>query len=745
MPDEFVSAIAACLKYDGGPAQDKLEDLICRVLHRSPKEPSCEQLKDLQKQIETALPDGHDRVALVYGGATKIKGYVFEAPKLPEIRGASALLDWVNHDVLPSLWDATPCGRGGIVFGGGGHILGFARTVESEGQQLAEAIERTYARHTLTADSVAVAEEFNLLELRYGRAPMAYWVEEFLNDWTDERKRRVLETYYYLPEELRGDASEAAIRARFYNRKTFGELVGLLRIAAHRRRAERGAGASFYPLLPWSQRCDSSDVRPAVWQGQVGDEVERREMSEASARKRYAGQLAKGSDKVEWFKKNFAWRAERDEIRQGSWERQWKDYLKQSLEEHRDIPYARGYAAEQLERFEPAPDVHAIGAASDGYIGLIYADGNNVGRLMATLKTPDQYRERSKDLRHAAQDAVFHALGDHLRPHGRFHPFEIIAIGGDDLLLIVPAKYAFEVALAIGYRFESNPNLALPKPRTLNDRYRGPTSYPQYDFASYIPQIGLSAGVVIAQETAPIFFLRDLVEELLKSAKGLANKNAERGDLGGAIDFMVLKSVTMVTDKIMGFRRAALSNRADVERSLRHVTELLSPGDAARTLEALATRPEAVAVRELRQLTARPYTWHEFAGLLAAIRALQDVRMPRSQLYRLREVLDEGLQSGVLAGSLEYLHTRVRLRSPRVQEKLLTYVEHAWRPAPRHGLGAAPGAPPWLRALTEMNVTLPAPGADGLEERRKVKVGGWETIWADLVEAYEMVEEREQP
>ncbi|MEN9223118.1 MAG: hypothetical protein Q6M04_11850, partial [Thermostichus sp. BF3_bins_97] len=33
------------------------------------------------------------RIGLVYGGATKIKGYVFESAKLAEVRGASALLD----------------------------------------------------------------------------------------------------------------------------------------------------------------------------------------------------------------------------------------------------------------------------------------------------------------------------------------------------------------------------------------------------------------------------------------------------------------------------------------------------------------------------------------------------------------------------------------------------------------------------------------------------------------------------
>jgi CRISPR-associated protein Cmr2 len=719
MPGDFVAAIASCLAPPGEAPSDELKRLVDEVLN-GPSEPSRHDLTNLQKKIDD-VTGGRDRIALVYGGATKIKDYVFEAPKLPEIRGASALLDWVNLAALPRLWSLAPEQQGGIVLKGGGHILGFAPA--GAGQPLAEQIERLYAEHTLTADSVAVAGEFSLLELRYGRVPLTYWIDQFLIDWKDERKRAALMMYYCPSEGLdHDDVSEEAARRRFYHRKTFGELVALLRIESFRRRAGRGAGeAPFYPLLPWSERCDSSDIRPAVWQGVVGDEAEQREISEASARKRYAGLLAKGSQKIGWFKKNFVWEDAPTDIEDTSWEAQWKEYLR----ENPDIPYARDHDPAHLQVMEPAPDVHQIGAASNGYIGVIYADGNNVGRLMATLKTPHEYHGWSERLRDAAKQAVFGALGAHLKPSNGFHPFEIIAIGGDDLLLIVPAKYAFEIALAIGYRFESNPELAAQSPRTLNDRYNGPAPHPDYNFSGYTPRIGLSAGVIIAQETAPIFFLRDLVEELLKSAKKLANRYAERNDFGGAVDFMVLKSIAMVTDRIDGFRRAALTNRADVERGLREPAHARQAGEA---------NAQAGAQPEVRELIARPYTWNEFAGLLAAIRALQQARMPRSQLYRLRETLDEGLRSGVLAGSLEYLYTRARLRSPRIQKALLTHVERSWRAAPRHEVGVSLGAPPWLRMKTKVSA-----------DARKIELAGWETIWADLVEAYEMVEEREQP
>src|SRR5207253_1002052 len=108
-------------------------------------------LEDLQRDIAVILPGKRDQIALVYGGATKIKGYVFEAPKLPEIRGASALLDRINQKDLPKLWDealGAELGAECIVYASGGNLLAFAPT--GFGQRLANQIEQTYTRETLT-------------------------------------------------------------------------------------------------------------------------------------------------------------------------------------------------------------------------------------------------------------------------------------------------------------------------------------------------------------------------------------------------------------------------------------------------------------------------------------------------------------------------------------------------------------------------------------------------------------------
>lgn len=731
MTTSFVLPIATCLAATHVITLEAAQSLVATVLSVSPETtPSRDQLQQLQAQITQALPGTTDHVALVYGGATKIKGYVFEAARLPEIRGASALLDWINTPALTTLWQtevgrvfqerlqldaatarqrATDC----IVYAGGGNILALAPA--DMGADLANAIERTYTEHTLTANSAAVWQAWSLLELGHGRQPLAYGVDQFIEDWQHERRRARLAQYYYPPEGVAADDwRDQALQQRYFNRKTFGELVTLLAVQFYRRREEQedrtGSGGMprsvpFYPVAPWDVRCDSSGERPAVCDVPTAEGT--RPMSKASARKRYVGQVVKREQQRDWYQERFGsddWQIlQGDELEQQSWEQRWETYL----DAHPDTPYARQWRAGNRQA-RPARDLREIGRQSQRYVGLIYADGNNVSRFIATLKTIDVYAAVAHILSDCAEQSVFAALAAHLHPapiDGEIvHPFEILTIGGDDLLIIVPGNRAFEIALTIGTTFERDitcrleeldlPALNALKRERIPDRYRSLQSELARRSKDYNPLLGLSAGVVIAQENAPVFFLQKLAEELLKSAKDLARHRADQmqpRDFSGALDFMVMKSITMVTDNIASFRKHALS-------------------DVARKDQDAATR----------RLTARPYTWHEFAGLLTTVRALKDRQVPRSQLYRLREVLYRTRDAGIVAGSLEYLYTRARQKGEQ-SAALFEHVEQNWRDADQSAAMLGLGTPPWLR----------------------MRQGGWESIWPDLVEMYDMVDVNE--
>jgi CRISPR-associated protein Cmr2 len=734
MPIEFAPAVAACLTYPDQPPPDVLK-AAQRILGEGefaqnppPSMPSREQVQALNNEIQALLDGVPDQIALVYGGATKIKGYVFEAPRLPEIRGASALLDWVNVRALRQLWIDQLGPRVGadlaaqcILVATGGTFLAFAPA--AVGPQLAAAVEACYAEHTLTANSVAVAQTFSLLELRYGRAPLDYWVDQFRTDWSNEELSPFLASYYY---PKTGDASP---EARFYQRKTFGELVTLLASAANRRRESRGDErpeenprrrvVGHTPLRPWAAKCASSDVRPAVVAAPQPDGDERR-LSESSARKLFVGQRMKQTDDDrKWFPQALGytpqvvgelarWQGLRPdalehtptvtdaehEAAATAW-MSWEDRFRLHL--HQNEPageYLRMWR--EVGKARPAQDIGEIAQASEleRYIGLIYADGNNVGRRLATLTNPGDYTAFGRKMDHDINQAVFTALASKLRPtevqpeHGpkRFvHPFEIITVGGDDVLLIVPGSAALDIALTLAYTFERT-QAAGDSARQPFGRYALAMDN-GYDFGSYTPSLGLSAGVVIAPETTPIFFLRDLAEELLKNAKGKVRGHPE---WGGALDFMVLKSVTMVTDKISTFRDEAYGSD--------------DPG--------------------VPRGTARPYLWPEVQGLLHSARQLAPQRFPRSQLYRLRERLLAARHEGGIAPSMvDYLHTAVSGLRPDARERLLKTML-AWG-----STAANRNVPPWLHRAVEV-------------KRRNGSVlalNAWETVLPDIVEVAEFV------
>ncbi|NOK59501.1 MAG: CRISPR/Cas system-associated protein Cas10, large subunit of type III CRISPR-Cas system [Chloroflexi bacterium AL-W] len=649
------------------------------------------------------------RIGLVYGGATKIKQYVFEAPKLPEIRGASAILDRINLVDLRLLWDQQGLTHQMIIYASGGSILGFAPGDQAE--QLAQDIEQTYTRETLLANSVAVSRTFSLLEVLFGVNTHKYGLPEFKDDWKHPELRQNLEKYYYDPPRAH-DIAE--VTRRFINRKNFGELITLLATMANRRREGLGGSTDgnnlrrdipHYPILPLAQKCQTSDIRAAIIRPPFDSTML---LSEASARKAYAGRFVKKTDTkrtndfaddISWYYRgpHSAVSAAEEEIDNfpalQSWEERWEAWFKKS---GANSPYAQMLKRQQIIEVAAAQDVDDIGATAtsraNGYIGMIYADGDRVGQRIATLKTPDDFTTFSNQLSEAALKAVFIALGKHLKPHNKkngsyIHPFEIITIGGDDLLLLVPGDKALEIATTIAYEFETG--ITDDKTTRQVGRYQG-TIEP--DFTSYTPNIGISAGVVIAPENTPIFFMQKLAEDLLKNAKKLSKTKQS----GGAIDFMILKSITMVTDQLDTFRRKAYGVNPQ-------------PGKQMHA-----------------EFTARPFLWHELVGLLETVRELKQAHLPRSQLYRINEVVqDKNNSSPVFPSILEFLYTSVR-QEPVVQNALQQLRER-WRNGDNEQQNPAA---PWLKNTRKT------------KEHRTTTY--WETFWPDIVEIYDFVAQKEQ-
>ncbi|NET88418.1 MAG: type III-B CRISPR-associated protein Cas10/Cmr2 [Kamptonema sp. SIO1D9] len=686
-------------------------------------------------EIENDYPELSQQttpIGLVYGGATKIKGYVFTSAKLPDIRGASALLDRINLIDLPAFFNQEPkicqeepeselsqglqadCQRLRdwldeefpqlrtalipelIIYSTGGNILAFCPAAYVN--DLANAIEKRYTTETITANSCAVGDTFHLLEFRFGLLqnplPKTLWLDWYRREY----QHPLVEAYFGKVEK------ETDIVTKFFNRKSFNELAGKLATQFNQRRSgndtENRPSRRYPPMLethPYLIR-EEGDRASAVVKTKLPGEPE---FSENLARKRIMGQRAKQDKEQNWYRQTpFTW--EPGEVE--SWANKFTRFLGESPHN-----YYRNVAQNEVRE---ALSLEEIGNASNGYISFIYADGNNMGGYIQKIKTPEEYQQFSHDIFEATEKSVYYALREHLQPHklnnlrklesrnreGTWvHPFEIITIGGDDVLLIVPANQALDIAKTIGEEFEriliSKQRYNLSEDTSTNfkktHRYR-----PDLATDSHC-QLSMSSGVLTIAYDTPVYYAENLTSQLLKSAKKKAKLLKNYDYYGGTVDFLTLKSVTMISSNVESFREEGLIKK----------------------------QPDKPRLK----LYATPYTLHELGGVIETAKALQESKFPRSQLYQIRSLLAHGKHTAIL----NYRYFRVRLQKNQ-QILLEEKFEQAWCPPkdPKNNGNLAP----WM-------FLEPVPEKENSQELNQEKQPStYETIWQELVDIYPFVE-----
>ncbi|MEL6461216.1 MAG: type III-B CRISPR-associated protein Cas10/Cmr2 [Cyanobacteria bacterium J06621_15] len=757
-PDIMLSEEMLQALRSGKAVTDELSKLVKQV----------EKLQEIQEIPEDDFPkttkelldkygnlwNQKTKVGLVYGGATKIKQYVFEAAKLPYIRGASAILDRINLVDLPAFFGAEEddnfpqCVKAKeycqqvrewlnkddnfaglsqalipelIIYSTGGSILAFCPAAFVD--DLANAIEKRYTHETLTANSCAVGDTFKLLELRFGLLSDSIEETFWLDGYLKNQDNAVVKAYFDQPGV---DSPEQ----KFRDRKSFNELV--LRLAnqfSQRRngnRSNKGNRSSrCYPPMfethPYLHR-DESDSHNAIVR--VGDDENQNEglpgepwLSETLARKLLMGQITKREykdDVPKWWKKlGLDWKPGNVE----GWVKRFEDY-------RFDVPSKYYQGVENPERVEEARSLREIASAStpSGFVAYIYADGNNMGGyIRQKIKTPQDYQRFSQDIFEATEKSVYAAIDKHLRPHLYIpdakssrknknpvwiHSFEIITIGGDDVLLVVPADKGLEIAKTIGEEFESrlidknksqgDYSLALTKPKddSKAHRYHSNNSSEQPPVSKC--KLSMSTGVLITACDTPIYYADKLVSQLLKSAKKTAKdlkKNHQY--FSGTVDFLVMKAVTMISSNIKEFREQGLTK--------------VSPD-----------KPKL-------KLYSSPYTLYELGGLLETVEAFKKTSFPRSQLYQIRSLLEKGKRTAIL----NYRYFGIRLQDDNAKQLLEEQFEKPWCEAKTNNGNIAP----WMSVEDE--------NKDKKEAKKEDSKTTYETIWRDIVDLYPFVPEKD--
>jgi CRISPR-associated protein Cmr2 len=706
-----------------------------------PKEYFPKTIKELHND-NRELWQQETRIGLVYGGATKIKQYVFEASKLPDIRGASALLDRINLVDLPAFFGD---GRRSlsieqwldgnfpdlrkalipelIIYSTGGSILAFCPAAFID--DLANAIEKRYTHETLTANSCAVGDTFKLLEFRFGLLQDNIEDTFWFNEYENNQGNSIVQAYF--------DQSEVSDSfERFQNRKNFNELVGKLANQFTQRRngnnlpnIERPSRC--YPPIfethPYLQR-DESDRRSAIMRVELPNS---RFLSEPLARKRLVGEIAKRESSHAWYDNaNLEWNPL--DIWIPSWVKKFQEFLNE--EDNQELAN-RYYGAVNQEDVKEARSLREIASAShpSGFVAYIYADGNNMGGyIRQKIKTPQDYRLFSKDIFEATEKSVYKALAGYLHPYrytpdGKssrtnkepvwIHPFEIITIGGDDVLRVVPADKALEIAKMIGDEFEKR---LLDTNRYLLEEIQPNLLAHRYTTDNVPPAskclLSMSTGVLITAQDTPIYYADKLVSQLLKSAKKYAKElKKDHKYYGGTVDFLVMKAVTMISSNIKEFREQGLIKNKDGESKLK--------------------------------LYASPYTLYELGGLLETAKAFKKAEFPRSQLYQIRSLLERGKRTAIL----NYRYFRIRLTNEAAKQELTDNFELAWCDALTNNGNIAP----WLSDIASIRrnlLLLIFLEASPPEEFRShyivltlLKKYTYETIWRELVDLYPFIAE----
>ncbi|MBS0016037.1 MAG: type III-B CRISPR-associated protein Cas10/Cmr2, partial [Arthrospira sp. SH-MAG29] len=543
-------------------------------------------------------------------------------------------------------------------------------------------------------NSCAVGDKFRLLEIRFGMLAQNFDDTPWFDWYKQQVNNPLVESYFGNPK-----AKNSNIQECFFNTKSFNELTRKLAIKFNQRRSGNATPNRPYRRYPIHLETHPYLVRDTNDRTSAIDTVEglpsEPKFSEPIARKYLMGQVTKRDDtNKNWYQKlGLTWKPGYVD----SWVTKFEDFLKNNPELNSD--YDSKPDRRNGDKITQTRNLEEIANSSSYFLSMIYADGNNMGGYIQKIKTPEAYRQFSEDILEATEKSVYYALAKNLHPHqlknlrkpdnpkrenAWVHPFEIIAIGGDDVMIMVPANKSLAIAKDIGEKFE---DILAAKGRYNIDKSTQPNKpgnihrYLPADATHYDSRLSTSMGVLTIKYDTPIYYANNLVSQLLKSAKEKAKKlKKDQEYYGGTVDILTLKSVTMISSDIKKFRENGL---------------------------VVNTQPKL-------QLYAAPYTLHEVGGLIKTIQAFKKVDFPRSQLYQIRSLLERGKRTAIL----NYRYFCVRLKSDN-RRLIQDDFEKAWCfPKDETNNG---NLAPWM-SIVDDKTTI------------------YETLWREIIDLYPFIE-----
>lgn len=213
-------------------------------------------------------------------------------------------------------------------------------------------------------------------------------------------------------------------------------------------------------------------------------------------------------------------------------------------------------------------DLNTLGEMSSpsNYIAVIYADGNNMGTIIDQFERVDELQCFSNAVDEAIYQAVIQAMRGPLwpSPNDACFPFDVLLLGGDDLVMVTTADRALDAVMTITKAFTrafcDNPHTRDLQPLIRNlTGQNSPT---------------LSVGVAFVHAKFPFATSLELAESALKFAKtGLAELRQAQPDAApqGMINFMVVHSSNALDFEAI-YEQELYSKKEHLYRTLRPYT-----------------------------------------------------------------------------------------------------------------------------------------------------------------------------
>lgn len=558
----------ACLTY---PLLDLLEERlrasprvveVARFLRQESPTPP----SGLDPALMTALRDmtdfGERKVWLGLVAAQRVKRYVFETSGLNEIRGASTLLDDLTEDAKEALSQAL---GPEIVLRAVGSTVMFLAPTKNVAGEWAERLRQAFYEATGMAFTAAATTEVSIGEL--------------LDDYK-------------------------------------GAVSGLFQALAEDRAQ---ADQPLYEALPFEARCQMCRLRPAEgWVRDVPGEEEPVPFCRVCRTKRECGQPereGKAQQVLDWLS------------------------LKQPKALGVQGTTPSQYVAQALGRADPEEKGFIPREVRRPLLATVYGDGNNfgaVGQKLTEIAMGLQWSQRvEKTTRAAAAIALARATQQTAIDRGWKPgqdpvlpklPFQVLALGGDDLSLFAWAP----VGLRFARDFVELTNLEFHVPEGASERL--------------IKQpIAFSLGILLTDYKAAVRRTVEVAEEdLMKWAKR-AFRESELKE--GNVAMLLAMSQEQIPDNLDLYRKRMYLNRG--------------------------------ALLDLC-LTLRPFTADELAWLVKQAKELREQSGP---LHRL---VAPFVQSGPLVALLHYIYQRGRFDDQK--DHWLRTLESQERPASLVGL-----------------------------------------------------------